>query len=163
MQIHLKNQTNDETAYATVRMHRRDYRELREYMHAQKGPADQVEFPDGVALVKYGCGWYRLVTNRNNRSVDRLKFAIKVIGMFRRDQEEQVTEQIRQELALLAHPDVRPVAYCVTLPDQKHSIGEFVFASQQKPVVAQNAKALGAQVASAAKLAALTQKFGKRT
>jgi len=126
MQINLKNGSNNDTVYATVRMNKEEYVALREYMHTKEG-AD-IGFPYGSVIVKHGYGWYRLLPLTAQRGIDKVLFAIKVLRRFIKDQEAKLAEEIKRYVPLMLDPALKIATFSTA-----HSEGEFGYLGTPQP------------------------------
>jgi hypothetical protein len=116
-------------------------------MHIKAG--ETIVFPYGARIVKRGRGWYRLIPNNTNRAIDKLNFALKVIRMFMKEQEEAVEAEIKKLIPVVLNIDLRVASF-----SNAHSSGEFGYLSdrqppqQPKPAPAQSLQKLVAKFAA---------------
>ncbi len=109
MKINLKQADSNETVCASIRMNRKTYDALRAYMHAKEG--QPVAFPYGVILNKRGFGWYRLSPNSRTRGIEKMAFAIKVLKMFMKEEEEKVEAEIARLMPLMYDPNLKVASF----------------------------------------------------
>lgn len=100
MQINIHHTDSDFLVHAKVRMNRQTFEALRSHMHGDP-KKNEIDFPGGVRLIKYGYGWYKLTGTHLYKGVEKLQFAAKLIYRFYKEEEARVEQEIK---ALLAKP-----------------------------------------------------------
>lgn len=112
---------NNETIYVTFQLNTKEFKSLSDYMHAKEG-SGEIWFPHGVALIKRGYGWYRLLANNGVRGVEKIQFAMKIIMRWYKDEEAKTVEAIKQLMPAILS-ETRIVAFSAA-----HSEGELTYA-----------------------------------
>lgn len=126
MKIHQKNCQCADTIHATIRMNKAEYCALREFMHTKDG--DDIVFPYGTTIIKHGYGWYYMSPSNSNRALDKMAYAIKIIKMFLKQEEERVEAEIKALVPIMMNVDMQVVAFSAA-----HSVGEFSYATERQP------------------------------
>lgn len=109
--LNLKNVKDDATIHAVVRMNQAEYLALRKFMHCAEGSGSTIWFPQGVALVKRGYGWYHLSAQKPMRAIEKLAFAQKIIRRFLKDEETKVDEALKFLAPVMIDASMRAVSY----------------------------------------------------
>lgn len=152
MRINLKNQFNNDTIHAVIRMKRAEYLALREYMHTAAGK--DIEFPHKVHIVKHGYGWYFMAATNEHRAVEKMQFALKVIRAFQREEEAKTDE----ELKMWAPTMIAEGTHIASFSNAHSAVGEFGYLGvPQQHTKPQQQKA----PASSDALARLAARFSK--
>lgn len=126
MKINFNNQFDEQTIHAKLRMNKREYQALREYMHTR--PNSNIEFPYGTQIIKRGYGWYHLASKNSKAAIRKMQFALSVIKRFLQEEEERVEEEIKKLAPIMLNINLKVVAF-----SEAHGPGEFTYAGPQLP------------------------------
>jgi len=113
--LNLKCAKDDVTIHAVVRMNQKEYLALRKFMHCVDNSSSTIWFPQGVALVKRGYGWYHLSAQTPMRAIEKMAFAQKVIRRFLKNEEAKVDEALKFLAPVMIDGSMRAVAYSTEL------------------------------------------------
>lgn len=141
--LNLKNATDDNTICATIRMDQKTYQAMRAFMHVSKDSGSTIWFPYGVSLVKRGYGWYHLSAQSNNRAIEKMAFAKKIIRRFLKDEEDKVDEALKFLAPMMMDQAMHAVSF--SQETEKPAFGYLGTSQPAKPASPQSLQRLASR------------------